>query len=162
MAISEVLGSCHVAVVGSRTFNNHKRIFSVLDSVRKRLSELVIVSGACPSGPDYWAERWARKHGVEMRLFPADWSKGRGAGLARNQKIVDAADRVIAFWDGQSSGSLNSIEKTLAAGKPLFLLTERNPRLVQVYDVEQVKEHAGGLADAVIPARSPSDGSDSQ
>lgn len=76
LAMPVALARCHVAVVGSRSWNNHKRVFSILDSVKKRVGELIIVSGACPSGPDFWAERWARKHGIEMRLFPANWSQG--------------------------------------------------------------------------------------
>ena len=35
---------------------------------------------------------------------------GRAAPIVRNKKIVDYADKVIAFWDGNSKGTLSVIK----------------------------------------------------
>ena len=35
---------------------------------------------------------------------------GKRAGILRNRDIVDAADIVVAFWDGKSPGTKNSRE----------------------------------------------------
>ena len=42
--------------------------------------------------------------------------KHRGVGLDRNTKIVDASDRVYAFWNGISTGTLDSITKASNKG----------------------------------------------
>lgn len=79
-----------------------------------------VVSGAA-RGVDETAEGSARARGLEVLSFPADWSQGRGAGHARNAEIVAAADIVVAFWDGQSRGTRNSMDRAMAARKPLWI-----------------------------------------
>ena len=39
------------------------------------------------------------------------------AGMIRNGEIVRLSDEVIAFWDGKSSGTRDTIQKAKAAGK---------------------------------------------
>jgi len=36
----------------------------------------------------------------------------------RNKVIVDYADKIIAFWDGKSKGTLSVIEYAKKTGKP--------------------------------------------
>jgi hypothetical protein len=45
--------------------------------------------------------------------------KGRTAGFTSNTTIVRDSDVVIAFWDGKSTGTLDTIEKAKALGKPV-------------------------------------------
>lgn len=47
----------------------------------------IIHGGA--KGADRWAKIWADKRGVPCHIESADWSKGRGEGPARNQRMVD-------------------------------------------------------------------------
>ena len=44
-----------------------------------------------------------------------------GARPARSEmpEIVDNCDRVIAFWDGESRGTLNTVVRALDAGLPV-------------------------------------------
>lgn len=43
--------------------------------------------------------------------FPAEWKRyGRAAGMIRNQQMAWYATHLIAFWDGQSSGTRSMIE----------------------------------------------------
>ena len=110
-----------VAVVGSRTWTKQDRIFEYLDKLRASVTDLRLVSGACPEGPDHFAELWAKKRGVPIMLYPADWSKGRGEGFRRNTLIIKDADVVIAFWDGRSNGTLDSIQKGWKLGKKVLV-----------------------------------------
>jgi hypothetical protein len=130
-----------VAVIGSRSWTDEQRVFNVLDKMKTKLLGMVVISGACPQGPDYLAEVWARKNGVVMMLFPADWSQGKEAGFTRNQFIIDASEIVLAFWDGKSRGTLDSIQKAFKAEKPVYLSTVQNPRMSQVKTIEEVKQY---------------------
>jgi hypothetical protein len=44
---------------------------------------------------------------------------GKKAGPVRNQQIVDKADVVIAFWNGDSRGTKSTIEITKKSNKLL-------------------------------------------
>jgi hypothetical protein len=50
------------------------------------------------------------------------------AGLKRNTDIVNASDIILAFWDGQSRGTKDTITKATKAQKPLFIFPAENPR----------------------------------
>jgi hypothetical protein len=44
-------------------------------------------------------------------MHPAQWDTyGRSAGYRRNEAMADAADSLIAFWDGRSKGTKHMIE----------------------------------------------------
>ena len=64
-----------------------------------------VVSGTA-AGMDQAGERWAcGRVKVNIRRFPADWSKGRGAGFVRNAEMAEYADALLLIWDGESKGS---------------------------------------------------------
>lgn len=102
-----------IAVVGSRSF-------SCYDQVKKVLSGLaitLIVSGGA-IGADSLAEKFAEENNIPKKIFLPDWAKfGRGAGMVRNKDIVTAADMVVAFWDGKSKGTKNTIDTARKLGK---------------------------------------------
>lgn len=104
-----------LAIVGSRSFTDYTLLKNTLDDLypdKKVITE--IVSGGA-RGADMLAERYAREHGIRMIRLRPQWG-GTGnkvynprAGFERNEQIVKRADHVIAFWDGKSTGTLNSI-----------------------------------------------------
>jgi len=105
-----------LAIVGSRTFNDYEM---VKDSL-KDLTITEIVSGGA-KGADALAEKFAKVNNIPVKIFKPDWAKyGRGAGPVRNKQIVEYADKVIAFWDGESKGTKSSID---LATKELKLLS---------------------------------------
>jgi ribosomal protein L7Ae-like RNA K-turn-binding protein len=80
-----------------------------LEEVFAKRPDLVVVSGGA-EGPDSVAETWAKAKGVPTEIFPADFEKlGKTAGIKRNAKIVQASEAMMAFWDGTSAGTLDSI-----------------------------------------------------
>jgi hypothetical protein len=92
-------------------------------SVKRHLSRLnpeVIIHGACRTGADDMAGRWARHNGAHVIERPADWnSYGKRAGPMRNTQMVneDKPDRVIAFGSGRGTdGTVRAAEK---AGIPV-------------------------------------------
>jgi hypothetical protein len=106
-----------VAVVGSRTFADY-------EAMKRTLSELDvsgIVSGGA-RGADKLAERYADEEKIPITVLKPDWSKGRGAGKERNSDIVVAAQTVVAFWDGKSPGTKDTIAKARAANKEVVVV----------------------------------------
>ena len=65
-------------------------------------------------------EMCIRDRGVPVLEFPADWVRlGKRAGMVRNLQMLDSADAVVAFWDGQSRGTAHMINETKKRGLPL-------------------------------------------
>ena len=100
-----------IAIVGSRNI-------SVIDDIEKYISENdEIVSGGA-KGVDLCAAEYARKKGIKLTEFLPQYERyGKYAPIKRNKEIVDYADKIIAFWDGQSKGTLSVIKYAEKAGK---------------------------------------------
>lgn len=118
-----------IGIVGSRTFPLPKVIWENLDLEQKKhaadmgraivegfVSHLaagqhVVVSGGA-DGTDSWAVEFAEARGIETVVIRPNYKKhGRGATFKRNTEIVLASDDVLAFWDGASKGTLDTVRK---------------------------------------------------
>jgi hypothetical protein len=119
-----------LAIVGSRTFDSFELLNEVvctffIDPCLQEYKVDTVISGGAP-GADSIAKRWAlisSPEGIQYTEFPADWIKyGKYAGVRRNQQIVDACDIVLAFWDGKSKGTQDTINKAKKAKKPTFII----------------------------------------
>jgi YspA, cpYpsA-related SLOG family len=105
-----------VAIVGSRYFVD---LEMVRKYVRSLPAETIVVSGGA-MGVDRAAEFEAAKLGLTVISHKADWATdGRAAGMIRNHHIVADADRLVAFWDGSSHGTKNSIDRARSKGIPV-------------------------------------------
>lgn len=103
-----------VLVCGGRNYRDVKSVFASLDGLSPGPS-LIIHGGA--TGADSCAGEWARKRGVECKVYYADWHKhGRAAGPIRNQKMIDHGkpEVVMAFPGG--IGTADMVRRAKAAG----------------------------------------------
>ena len=99
-----------VAVVGSRS------IFAPDISMYISDGDEIVSGGAV--GVDSCAAEYAKKNGLKLTVFLPQYERyGRAAPIARNKKIVDYADKIIAFWDGKSKGTLSVIKYAEKTGK---------------------------------------------
>ena len=104
-----------VAVIGSRgiTVGDMGRYLSEGDE---------IVSGGA-AGVDSCAAEYAKKNGLKLTVFLPQYERyGRAAPIVRNKEIVDYADRVIAFWNGSSKGTLSVIKYAKKTEKPCEII----------------------------------------
>ena len=108
-----------VLVCGSRSWANIEAIADVLRTL-PRGSE-VIHGGA--RGADRLAATCAQALGLTVTEYPADWSNGKRAGLARNLVMLDQRpDVVLAFWDGRSTGTLHTITEAVRRSIPVTIV----------------------------------------
>lgn len=85
-----------------------------------------IVSGGA-RGIDSCAREYAKKHNLKLTEFLPQYNKypGKSAPHKRNDQIIEYADIVLAFWDGQSRGTQSVIKKCKERGKKVIILLER-------------------------------------
>lgn len=115
-----------IAIIGSREYRDSQAVIDFVDSLPE---DTVIVSGGAP-GVDQIAETAAKRRGLERDIKPADWARfGKAAGIIRNKDIVAACDELVAFWDGKSPGTADSIMTAHKTGKKVtvFLQKPREP-----------------------------------
>ena len=101
-----------VLIAGSRTFNDMEQLRDKMNSVEE-IYEQKITAVLCgmAKGADLLGRLWALERGISVLEYPANWAtEGRSAGYIRNVKMVDNADLVIAFWDGESKGTKHTID----------------------------------------------------
>ena len=100
-----------IAIVGSRDV-------TVSDIGRYISNAKEIVSGGAV-GVDICAEEYAKKNGIKLTVFLPQYKLyGRAAPIVRNKKIVDYSDKIVAFWNGNSKGTLSVIKYARKIGKP--------------------------------------------
>ncbi len=101
-----------VAVIGSRNLTD-----TVIDDYIPKDTKEIVSGGA--KGIDTSAAEYARRKGLKLTEFLPDYARyGRAAPIVRNKMIVDYADKVLAFWDGSSAGTLSVIRYAKTCGKP--------------------------------------------
>ena len=104
-----------VAIFGSR---NIKEI-NLKEYLPEGITE--IVSGGA-MGVDTVAANYARENSIKLVEFLPEYNiYGRKAPLVRNRKIVEYADEGIAFWDGNSSGTIHTLKHFRKLGKKVTL-----------------------------------------
>lgn len=72
-------------------------------------------------GPDLVGKKWAEGHNIPVIEYPADWSVGKRGGILRNIEMGDAADALLAFWDGKSRGTKHMMDYMEKIGKPVYV-----------------------------------------
>ena len=93
-----------IGIIGSRNI--------IIEDLKEYLTDNVteIVSGGA-KGVDQCAREYAIAENIKLTEFLPDYRRyGRYAPLERNIKIINYADRIIAFWDGKSKGTKHIID----------------------------------------------------
>lgn len=123
-----------LAITGSRSIQDKDWVNFHLDSLygansTEPVPTLTILSGGA-KGPDTFAREWANNEGHDFILFkPYHLIDNQVEYMprfffSRNKQIVDNCDELIAFWDGQSSGTRHAIEYAQKVGKVVTVIGE--------------------------------------
>lgn len=125
-----------IGVVGSQGFKDYDRLKRILDLYKSKVSK--VVSGGA-KGADSLGKRWAEENMVDTIIHPAKWDDLEAepcvvrtrrdgseynvlAGFNRNGDIVNDSDMVMAFWDGESGGTKDTIDKANKARKTVMVI----------------------------------------
>ena len=105
-----------IAIIGSRNLV----VNNIGDYLPKGVTE--IVSGGA-KGIDTCARIYAIKNNIKLTEFLPNYNEfGKRAPLIRNLEIIDYADEVIAFWDGESHGTKFVIDNCKNRNKMVKIL----------------------------------------
>lgn len=112
-----------VAIVGSRHFAEPERVVEYVNGLPPRAS---VVTGSA-SGVDAAAVKAARARGLAVQVLPASFEEVNDPARSdvRNQKLVDACDVLVAFWDGSSKGTRATVERAMDSGKEVHVFVAK-------------------------------------
>lgn len=117
-------------VTGSRKITDRRAVEAVLNEAHSRLGFTIVIEGEA-AGPDEFSRDWAISQGINVMECPVtaeDWElRPNYAGNLRNAQMLESAREeqrqsggveivVIAFWDGESSGTKHMINICRKAG----------------------------------------------
>lgn len=134
-----------IAFIGSRTFEDEGLARHVILNIRDHVGDdFICVSGGAKGADKMCQDICKDVTGNDPIIFKPDWKKyGKGAGMIRNEYIIKESDGVVAFWDGKSKGTKNSIDHAKRLDKPLFIIDFEklnNPRDILDYDIKDISQ----------------------
>lgn len=134
--------SMKVAVIGSRQYENVRKIKDTLTNLRQKFGdELVIISGGAKDGADKYARKYALEFGIRYKEFnPAHTPRNLYSAMSdeyygkpyhvsqfhhRNQLLARDCDVMIAFIPQgvKSDGSLSAIKSAEKYNKKVVIIS---------------------------------------
>ncbi len=108
-----------IAFTGGPNFNDHRQIWDVLDKVRAKHSEMVLLHGGTPTGAERIAARWAETRNVPQVVFRPNWAQhAKAAPFKRNDQLLAALPIGVIGFPG-SGISANLLDKARKQGIPV-------------------------------------------
>lgn len=111
----------NVLVCGSRVIEDRSVVYDALDNAPWE-PETIVHGDA--RGVDSIADRYARSRNIDRDVHPIPewvWEEvGATAGPMRNGYMVEQSDAVVAIWDGESTGTKDTLKQAETAGCPIY------------------------------------------
>ena len=130
-----------VAIIGSRDYQNVRKVKELLTSLKKKFGDdLIIISGGAKNGADKYARKYALEFGIQYKEFnPAHTQRNLYSAMPnnyygkmyhvsqffhRNGLIAKNCDVIAAFIPAGSSsnGTRNAINQTKKLNKPVVII----------------------------------------
>lgn len=103
-------------IAGSRSIKDFDLAPYIPDGVDE------IISGGA-GGVDTLAEKYADDHRISKRIIRPKYNLyKRAAPIKRNEEMVQIADTVLVIWDGDSKGTLSTINFAKKQNKPTIVV----------------------------------------
>lgn len=122
-------GNLKVAIIGPASFHP---LVDVALYVRGLPKTTTILSGG-DSPLDTIVVKTANEQGLALVEYPADWDTyGNHAEFIRDDKLITACDRLVAFWDGyitysrnhRTTSTLRNIQLAVQQGKFILIIPQ--------------------------------------
>jgi hypothetical protein len=129
----------NIAIVGSRSFSNFDLLNEVMSEIIEKEGNFSNVVSGGAKGCDTLANDWAISNGVNIIVFLPKYEnfpskKKWMAPKERNTLIVENSDIVLAFWDMKSTGTKDTIDKSVEINKKVYLYDITEKKLVLYND----------------------------
>jgi hypothetical protein len=112
---------------GSRTIGDRE----LIDSKLKALPRYAVVLTSRTRGASAAIRDAAMSCGLRLEVWTAmtdRYASAEDAYFARDEEMIRSADRVLAFWDGESAGTAHELTYARRLAMPIDLvLVERGP-----------------------------------
>lgn len=113
-----------LGIVGGRGFHDFqlmKRSIQALTEEKEYEITKVVSGGAF--GADSYGAIYALQKELPLEVFAAEWNKyGKSAGFKRNKLIAQQSDVIMAFWNGRSKGTKNTIDIARSYEKEVHII----------------------------------------
>lgn len=105
-----------LAIIGTRGIKN----IDIENYIDFHIDEIV-TGGA--NGVDVKAKEYAEKHSIPLKEFLPEYNRyKRAAPLKRNTQTINYSDKIIVFWDGQSTGTAFVISESKKQNKDITVI----------------------------------------
>jgi hypothetical protein len=109
-----------IAFTGGSSCNDHQRIWAVLDKVRAKHPDMVLLHGGSPKGAERIAACWAEHRKVPQVVFKPDWNRHKNAApFKRNDQLLEALPIGVIAFPG-SGIAANLADKAKKMGSPVW------------------------------------------
>lgn len=107
-----------IAIIGSREMTR-KPVVDVLETLDDlKRNDIVVITGGA-RGTDEIVEDYCKIKMINVKVIRPIDERSPINYLFRNVEILTEADKVVAFWDGQSRGTKFVIDYCKARNKPV-------------------------------------------
>lgn len=109
-----------IAFTGGAECNDHQRIWAVLDKVRAKHPDMVLLHGGSPKGAERIAACWAEHRKAPQVVFKPDWTHHKNAApFKRNDQLLEALPIGVIAFPG-SGIAANLADKARKMGIPVW------------------------------------------
>jgi len=109
-----------VAFAGGLDCNDYQTIWDVLDKVRAKHADMVLLHGGSTKGAEFIASRWADARKVPQISFKPDWTRhAKAAPFKRNDELLKTLPIGVVVFPG-SGITDNLADKAKAMGIPVW------------------------------------------
>lgn len=85
-----------------REFRNYALLCQTMDKLLAQIHDHIVIVCGQDACLDNLCEKYAHERHYKLHLFPSDWERwGDAADYIRNEEMGDAADALVAFFDGK-------------------------------------------------------------
>jgi len=105
-----------IAFTSGPAYQDHQRIWGVLDKVLAKYPDMVLFHGGNPTGGEHIAALWARSRKVVHVAFRPDWDKfQKAAPFRRNDQMLAALPKALVACPGNGINA-NLVDKARKMG----------------------------------------------
>ena len=113
-----------IAFAGGVDFNDHARVWAVLDRVHRKHADMVLLHGGSPRGAERIAACWADSRKVTQIAFKPEWARyNKAAPFKRNDRMLEAMPIGVIVFPG-SGICENLADKARVLGIPVWRFGE--------------------------------------